>query len=69
MKYFTLLSAFLFLTCFVNAQKNENRIIHISGDDTLVFELGGMKGNLDSLIEETLKSFYNLEGMSEIRRF
>ncbi|MFM7636732.1 MAG: porin family protein [Crocinitomicaceae bacterium] len=69
MKYFTLLSAFLFLTCFANAQKNENRIIHISGDDTLVFELGGMKGNLDSLIEETLKSFYNLEGMPEIRRF
>ena len=69
MKYFTLLTAFLFLTCFVNAQKNENRIIHISGDDTLVFELGGMKGNLDSLIEESLKSFYNLEGMSEIRRF
>ncbi len=69
MKYFTLLSAFLFITCHVNAQKNENRIIHINGDDTLVLELGGMKGNLDSIIEETLKSFYNLDGMSEIKRF
>lgn len=69
MKYFTLLSAFLFIICHVSAQKNENRIIHINGDDTLVLELGGMKGDFDSIIEETLKSFYNLDGMTEIKRF
>jgi len=67
MKYFTLLSAFLFITLNINAQKNENRIIHINGADTLVFEFGGMKGNLDSLIEESLKSLYKLGDMSEIR--
>ncbi|MBM3418153.1 MAG: PorT family protein [Bacteroidetes bacterium] len=68
-KLLTLTLAIVFSSITIHAQKNENRIIHISGDDTLVFELGGMKGNLDSLIEETLKSFYNLEGISEIRRF
>lgn len=43
------------------SQKNENRIIHISGGDTLIMDLNGMTGNLDSLIEKTLKSFYKIE--------
>jgi hypothetical protein len=45
----------------VNAQKSEKRIIHISGDDTLIMEMNGMTGNLDSLIEKTLKSFYKID--------
>ena len=51
----------LILCSSVNAQKTEKRIIHISGDDTLIMELGGMTGDLDSLIEKTLKSFYKIE--------
>ncbi len=44
----------------VNAQKTEKRIIHISGDDTLIMEMNGMSGDLDSLIEKSLKSFYKI---------
>lgn len=58
----TILINLLLLHCLsFNAQITEKRIIHISGDDTLIMELDGMTGNLDSLIEKTLKSFYKIE--------
>jgi hypothetical protein len=56
-----LLYLLITLSISVNAQKTENRIIHISGDDTLIMEMNGMTGNLDSLIEKTLKSFYKID--------
>jgi hypothetical protein len=52
---------FIFISSISFSQKNENRIMHISGDDTLVMEFNGMVGDLDSLIEKTLKSFYKIE--------
>lgn len=59
----------LLILCFsVKAQRTENRIIHISGDDTLVMELDGITGNLDSLIEKTLKSFYKIDEENEFNK-
>jgi hypothetical protein len=57
-----LLYLLITLSISVNAQKTEKRIIHISGDDTLIMEMNGMTGDIDSLIEKTLKSFYKIEG-------
>jgi hypothetical protein len=57
-----LLYLLIILSISVNAQKTDKRIIHISGDDTLIMEMNGMTGDIDSLIEKTLKSFYKIEG-------
>ena len=63
----TILSFMLVLS--TNAQKKQNTIISINGDDTLVIDLENLNGNLDSIIEESLKKFYDVGDERNNKRF
>ena len=66
---FSICFLIIFLSTNIFSQKTENKIIQINGDDTLVFEFNGFKGNLDSMIEETLKSFYKIKDDIDLNVF
>ncbi len=53
---FLLLSSSLCL-----GQTRSNKIITIHGEDTLVLDLDNFRGNIDSMIEESLKKLYNID--------
>ena len=59
-KFLVTIFSFVFITQSVFSQKNENTIITINGDDTLVIDLNKINGNIDSVIEESLKKFYDI---------